>query len=78
MRNVILVSQQQLEGVLPVLERDLCLALPAAEMKMIEVVGNRLIERRQLGVNQEMMMAGILPSQCRQERAPCFSARNTW
>ena len=37
MRNVFLVSQQQLESMLAVLERDLGLALPAPEVKMVEV-----------------------------------------
>ena len=41
------------------LERDGCFGLSGAEMKMIEVVRDRLIERRQVGVDQHMMVPGI-------------------
>ena len=43
---MVLVSQQELKGVLAMFERDLSFALAAAEMKMIEIIGDRLIERR--------------------------------
>ena len=56
-RNVILVAEQQLERVLAVLEGDLGLGLAAAEVEMVEVVGDRLIERRQIGIDQQMVMA---------------------
>ena len=57
MRNMILVSHEQLKRVLAVLERNLGLGLAAAEVKVIEVIRDRLIERRQLGVDQQVMMA---------------------
>jgi hypothetical protein len=60
MRDVVLVSEQELKRMRAMLERDLSLALPSAEMKMIEVVWDRLIERRQFGVNKQVMMTGIL------------------
>ena len=51
-RNVVLVAHDQLQRVLARLERNLRFGLAGAEMQMIEVVGNRLVERRQLGVDQ--------------------------
>ena len=50
-RNVILVSQEQLKRMLPGFQRDLGLGLAAAEMEMVEVTRNGLIERRQLAVD---------------------------
>ena len=41
------------------LERHLRLGLAAPEVQVIEVVGDRLIKRRQIGVDQEMMMTRI-------------------
>ena len=49
---MILVSHEQLERVLAVLERNLGLGLAAAEVKVVEVIGDRLVERGQLGVDQ--------------------------
>ena len=49
---MIFVSHQQLERVLAMLERNLVLGLAAAEVKVIEVIGDRLVERGQLGVDQ--------------------------
>ena len=40
----------------PGLKRDFCLGLAGAEMQMIEIVGNGLIEWGQLGVDQEVMV----------------------
>ena len=57
MRNMVLVSHEQLQRVLAVLERDLGLGLAAAEVKVIEVVRDRLVERGQLGVDQQVMVA---------------------
>jgi len=59
MRDVILVPQQQLQRVRSRLERDLGLGLAGAEVEVIEVVGNRLVERRQLGVDQQVVMSRI-------------------
>jgi len=56
---VILVPQQQLQRVRSRLERDLGLGLAGAEVEVIEVVGDRLVERRQLGVDQQVVMSRI-------------------
>src|SRR5215813_7466909 len=45
-RDVVLVAHEQLQGVRAWLERNLGLGLPGAEVKVVEVVGNRLVERR--------------------------------
>ena len=62
-RDVILVSQQQLQRVLAGRERDLRLGLAGAVMQMIEVVRNRLVERRQVGVDQQVVVTGMLAIQ---------------
>jgi hypothetical protein len=59
MWNVIFVPQEQLQCVCARFEGDFRLGLAGSEMQMIEVVGNGLIERRQLGVDQQVMMTGI-------------------
>ena len=58
-RDVILVAQQQLQGVRSRFERDLGLGLAGAEVEVIEVVGNGLVQRRQLGVDQQVVMARV-------------------
>ena len=50
----------ELQRVLAVLERDLGLGLAGAEMQVVEVARDRLVERRQVGVDQQVMMAGVL------------------
>ena len=59
---------------LAMLERNLSLALPAAEMEMIEVIWDRLIERRQFGVDKQMMMAGIFAIGASGREAHVFQA----
>jgi hypothetical protein len=59
-RDVVLVTHEQLQGVRARLERNLGLALPGAEVKVVEVVGNRLVERRQLRVDEQMVMTRVL------------------
>jgi hypothetical protein len=49
--NVILVTQQQLQGVGAWFECDLRLGLSSTEMKVIEVIGNRLVQRRQISID---------------------------
>ena len=41
------------------LERDLGLGLAGAEMQMVKVARDRLVERRQVGVDQQVVMAGV-------------------
>src|SRR5436305_535883 len=60
MRDVVLVSEQELKRMRAMLERDLSLALPSAEMEMIEVVRDGFIERRELSVDQQVMMTRVL------------------
>src|SRR5262245_49753020 len=60
MRNVVLVAEEELQGVRSRLKRNLRLGLAGTEVEMIEVVGNGPIERRQLGVDQQVVMTRIL------------------
>src|ERR1044072_9449354 len=55
-RNVILVSEKQLQRVIPRFQRDRSFSLAAAEMEIIEVVRYRSIERWQFGIDQQMVM----------------------
>ena len=48
---MILVAEQELQRVRSRLERHLRLGLAGAEVQMIEVVGNGLVEGRQLGID---------------------------
>jgi hypothetical protein len=59
MRHVVFVAKQELKRVSAEGERYRCFGLASSEVKMIEVVWYGLIERRQLGVNQKMVVAGI-------------------
>ena len=58
--NVILVAHQKLQRMVAGLERDFRFGLSGAEVQMVEVARDRLIERRQIGVDQQMVMAGVL------------------
>ena len=60
-RNVILVAEQKLQCVVARSERNLRLRLPRAEMQVVEVVRDRLVERRHRRIDQEKMMTGIRP-----------------
>ncbi len=60
MRNVPLISQYQLKGMLPGGQAHVSLSLAGAKMQVREVAWNRLIQRRQLGIDQQMVMSGIL------------------
>src|SRR5215467_7554070 len=42
-------------------EVDFSLGLTGTKMQVIEVIWNRLIQRRHLRIEQQMMVAGILP-----------------
>jgi hypothetical protein len=54
------ISQYKLKGMLPGGQAHVSLSLASAEMQVCKVVWNRLIERRQLGIDQQMVMSGIL------------------
>jgi len=57
MRNMILVAQEKLQRMRSGRQVQLCLSLPSTEMQMIEIIGDGLIEWRELGINQEMVMS---------------------
>jgi len=59
MRDMILIPQQQPERVFPGRQSDLSLALGVAEVQMIEIRRDRLVQRRQLGIDQQMVVPGI-------------------
>ncbi len=59
MRDVVRVAQQKLESVAPRREGDGRLGLASAEMQVVFIVGDRLVERRERRVDQEMVMSGI-------------------
>ena len=56
---MILVSHQQLQGVLPGAERQLCLGLAGTKVQVVEIVGYGLIQRRQIGIDQKVMVPRI-------------------
>jgi|SRR5712671_4543093 len=60
MRNVPPISQYKLKGMLPGGQVHFSLSLAGAKMQVREVVWNRLIQWRQLGINQQMVVSGIL------------------
>ena len=59
MRNVIPVTQQKLQRVRSGRQSKVDLGLTSAEMHMIGIVRNGFVERRQLSVDQQMMVTGI-------------------
>ena len=59
MGDVIFITKQQLQRVHTERQGNLRFGLARAEMEVIGVAGNRLIERRQRRIDQEMVMAGI-------------------
>ncbi len=60
MRNVPPISQYKLKGMLPGGQAHFSLSLAGAKMQVREVVWNRLIEWRLLGIDQQMVVSGIL------------------
>ena len=62
MGDMVLVPQQQLQFMRTGRQRDLGLGLTGAEMQMIEVVRDRLVEGRQIAVDQEMVVAYFIVS----------------
>src|SRR3569833_4504180 len=56
---MVLVSQDQLQGVTPYGQIDRGFGLTGAKMEMIEGIRYRLIERRQAGIDHQMMVARI-------------------
>lgn len=60
MRHVPLVSQQELERMLSGRQAHFSLSLAGTKMQVREVIWNRLIERGQLGIDQQMMVSRVL------------------
>lgn len=59
MRDMVFVAEQELKCVYPQWQVHGCFRLPRPEVQMVEVIRDGLVERRQLGIDQEVMMAGI-------------------
>jgi hypothetical protein len=57
--DVIFVAEEKSERMLSEWKRDLRLSLPRAKMQVIEIVGNRLTQRWEWGVHNEVMVACI-------------------
>lgn len=66
---MILVPHQQLQCMLAGFERNLGLGLAGAKMQMIKVVRDGLIEGRQMGIDQEMMMTRVFAVGTRRRNA---------
>ena len=54
-----LVAEQQLQRVPPRRQLQNGLGLPVAEVQMVLVRGNLLVERRQPDIDQQVMVAGV-------------------
>ena len=65
MRDVVFVAEQELKRVYPQWQVHGCFRLPRPEVQMVEVIRDGLVERRQLGIDQEVVMAGIGPLDAR-------------
>ena len=74
MRNVSVITQQELQSVLSCGQRNLRLGLSGAEMNVVEVGGDRLIDWRQRSVDEKVMMTGIRPDSSR--RPATFAIRS--
>ena len=59
MRHVLVVPQEKLELVHAERERDLRFGLARAEVQVVKVAGNRLVERRQRRIDHQVVMTGI-------------------
>ena len=61
MRHMVRIAEEELKRVSTGGKRDRCFRLSRSEMQMIEVVRDRLVQRRQLGVDQKVVVAGVSP-----------------
>jgi hypothetical protein len=57
--NMLIIAQQQLKGVVSDWKGNLGLRLSRPEMQVIEIVGYPLVQGRQRGVNQKVMVTRI-------------------
>ena len=58
--KVVLVAQQQLKGMIARWQGHFGFGLTCAKMQMIEVAWDRLVQWRKFGIDQQVMMTGIL------------------
>ena len=65
------IAEEELKRMSTRGKRNRCFCLSRSEMQMIEVVRDRLVQRRQLGVDQEVMVAGVRPCRSLQVPPPC-------
>ena len=56
---MVLIAKQQLDRVRTQRQIDRRFCLSGTEVQMIEVIRDGFVQWRQLGINQEMMVAGI-------------------
>jgi len=59
MGDMLVVGENELQRVLALRQLQLHLGLAGAEMDVIGIVRERRVERRSLGVDDEVVMAGI-------------------
>jgi hypothetical protein len=69
------ISEQELERMLTGRQADLGFGLTVAEMEMVEVIGDRRVERRQLAINQQMMVARVWPINARRRQPHSAQAK---
>ena len=58
---MVVVAQKELERVFAYGQGHGRFRLPCAEMKMIEIARYRIVQRRQLGIDQEVMVTRVGP-----------------
>ena len=56
---VVGVAHQQLDGMASGRQLDEDFGLAGSQVDMLLVVGNRLVQRRQVGIDQQVMMPGV-------------------
>ena len=54
---MVFVGKQQLQRMFAGRQRDVGLRLTSAEVQVMRIVRHRLIKRRQIGVDQQMVMS---------------------
>jgi hypothetical protein len=73
--DVILVAEKQLKRMVAGLERDGGFGLSSAEMQVIEIARDRLIKRRQIGIDEKVMMTRIWALGARRRHAHVFEPK---
>ena len=75
MWNVVLIGEQELQGVGTGRKRNVCLGLTGSKVKVMWVVGNRPVERRQVGIDQKMVMSRVRPIRASRGDTHVFQAK---